>query len=544
MAHLLSPLTSESPLMLAQIPSGLEQLTSNLGTDLGSSLLNVIKAIIILIVGWIISGIAKSIVKRILNSTDIDNRIAAWVTGQRGGESLPIEEWVSSLFCWLIRLFVIVAFLNALNLEAVSAPLNSLLDQVTSFIPQIVGAGILLGTAWILATLAKSIVTRGLSSFKLDEKLGQATGESSDISLGETLGNVLYWFVFLLFLPSILSTLNLDGTLDPVQGMMDKVLGALPHILEAILIGGVFWLVAKIVSRIIASLLSATGIDGIGDKIGLSASAERPTLSSLIGTIVFVTILVPGIISALEKLKIEAISKPATDMLNEIFGLLPNLFSAVLVLVIFYVIGQFISEIVTNFLNDVGFNNVFEWLGLTSAKPHETSEPTSTEQTTVLQEQTTVLQSDSITTKTPSEFAGLVLFVAIMLFAIKEALSLLGNEALEEIVGVIIELAAQVVIAGIFFAIGLFFANWVYKLIIASGTNQANLLAQAARAIIIVFVGAMALSRIGVAPDIVNLAFGLLLGAVAVAIALAFGLGGREVAKEQLRSWVNSIKEK
>ena len=536
MTHPLSPLTSEPSLILAQIP-GLEQLISNIGTDFGSSLLNVVKAIIILIVGWIISGIAKSVVKGILNSTDIDNRIAAWVTGQRGGESLPIEEWISSLFCWLIRLFVIVAFLNALDLESVSAPLNSLLDQVTSFIPQVVGAGILLGIAWILATLAKSIITRVLGSLKLDEKLGEATGESADISIGDTIGNVLYWFIFLLFLPSILSTLNLKGTLDPVQGMMDKVLGSLPHILEAIIIGGVFWLVAKIVSRIVTGLLSATGIDSIGEKIGLTASAGRPNLSSLMGTIVFVLILIPGIISALEKLQIEAISAPATDMLNEVFGLVPNLFSAGVVLVIFYVIGQFIAELVTNFLTDVGFNDVLEWMGIASTEPQETEESTPTEQATVL-------QSDSIATKTPSEFAGLILFVAIMLFAIKEALSLLGNAALEEIVGVIIELAAQVVIAGVFFAIGLFVATWVYKLIIASGTNQANLLAQAARAIILIFVGAMALSRVGVAPDIVNLAFGLLLGAVAVAIALAFGLGGREVAKEQLRSWVNSLKEK
>ncbi|ELS02235.1 hypothetical protein Xen7305DRAFT_00019480 [Xenococcus sp. PCC 7305] len=536
MTHLISPLTSESPLVLAQI-SGVDQLISNVGTDFGSSLLNVIKAVIILIVGWIISGIAKSIIKKILNSTDIDNRIAAWVTGQRGGESLPIEEWVANLFCWLIRLFVIVAFLNALNLEAVSAPLNSLLEQVTRFIPQVIGAGILLGVAWVLATLAKTLVTRSLSAFKIDEKLEQATGDGTDFALGDTLGNVIYWFVFLLFLPSILSTLELDGTLAPVQGMMDKILGSLPHILEALLIGAVFWFVAKIVSRIVAGLLSATGIDSIGEKIGLSSNSGRPTLSSLIGTIVFITILVPGVISALEKLQIEAISAPATDMLNEVFGLLPNLFSAAVVLVIFYVIGQFISELVSKFLADIGFDNVLEWVGIAGPEPQEVADPESTEQPTLL-------QPSSVGAKTPSEFAGLILFVAIMLFAIKEALSLLGNEALEEIVGVLIELAGQVVIAGIFFAIGLFFANWVYKLIIASGTNQSSLLAQAARAIIIIFVGAMALSRVGVAPDIVNLAFGLLLGAVAVAIALAFGLGGRDVAKEQLRSWVNSIKTK
>lgn len=52
----------------------------------------------------------------------------------------------------------------------------------------------------------------------------------------------------------------------------------------------------------------------------------------------------------------------------------------------------------------------------------------------------------------------------------------------------------------------------------------------------------MALQQIGVAPMIVSIAFGLLFGSIAVAVAVAFGLGGREVASEQLREWMRSIK--
>jgi hypothetical protein len=54
----------------------------------------------------------------------------------------------------------------------------------------------------------------------------------------------------------------------------------------------------------------------------------------------------------------------------------------------------------------------------------------------------------------------------------------------------------------------------------------------------------MALQQIGVAPTIVNLAFGVLLGSVAVAAAVAFGLGGREVAAEQLREWLQMLKQR
>lgn len=54
----------------------------------------------------------------------------------------------------------------------------------------------------------------------------------------------------------------------------------------------------------------------------------------------------------------------------------------------------------------------------------------------------------------------------------------------------------------------------------------------------------MGLQQMGVATDIVNLAFGLLLGAVAVAIAIAFGLGGRDIAADEIRLWLNAFKNK
>jgi hypothetical protein len=81
-----------------------------------------------------------------------------------------------------------------------------------------------------------------------------------------------------------------------------------------------------------------------------------------------------------------------------------------------------------------------------------------------------------------------------------------------------------------------------FNIITSSGNPQARILGQIARIAIIALVSAMALQQIGVASDIVNLAFGLLLGAIAVAIALAFGLGGRDIAREQVQEWLNSFK--
>ena len=551
MTQILSNISSLDPLLLAQTTGADKFLESQLGINLGVSVLALIKAILILIVGWIIASIVKGVVKKILNSTDIDNKLAAAVTGQRGGESFPVESWLANLFFWLIMLFVIIAALNALNLQAVSEPLNTLLEQITSFIPRILGAAFLLGIAWVVATLVKTLVTRGLGALNIEQRLGLDTESTTDFSLTDTLGNALYWFIFLLFLPSVLNALQLGGTLQPVQGMLDEILAMLPNILGAVIIGAVFWFIANIVKRIVTNLLAATGVDNIGRKFGFSGTAGRQSLSSVIGTVVFVLILIPGIISALEQLQIRAISDPATDMLNQVLDLLPKIFAAGVVLALFYIAGKFVSEFVTNILTNIGFNNLLQWLGVSSAMPGTDVTPSGAEPPEqpidlgMGTEQPTMIQTEpKVGSKTPSELVGILCLVGIMLVATLTAVDILGIPALEDVFRVILAIAAQVLIGVIVFAVGLYLANLAFNLILSSGTSQSRFLAQCARIAIITLVGAMALNRMGIAPNIVNLAFGLILGGIAVAIALAFGLGGREVAKEELRSWVSSFKGK
>ena len=130
-----------------------------------------------------------------------------------------------------------------------------------------------------------------------------------------------------------------------------------------------------------------------------------------------------------------------------------------------------------------------------------------------------------------------------MLIGTLTAVDILQIEALTTLVGIILKLAGQVLIAVIVFAIGLYLANLAFNLITSSGTRQSKILGQTARIAIIILISAMALQQMGIAPNIVNLAFGLLVGAIAVAIALAFGLGSKDIAAEQIREWLNSFKQ-
>jgi len=522
---------------------------------------NLLAAIAILLVGIIIAWVAAGATKGLLKRTNIDNKIADWITGRQEGADAPqVEQWVSDAVFWIIIAFTVVAVLNSLNLQTVSQPLNTFLNQILGFLPKLFGAAILLGVAWVIATLVKIVTTRALRIARLDERLGQqvanppeSPGETpspptNQFSLAQTIGNALYWFIFLLFLPSILSTLGLAGTLLPVQQLLNEILAILPNILGAILIAAAGWLLAQVVRRIVTNLLAAAGADQLGTRFGLRGTAGGQSLSWILGTVVYVLILIPTAIAALQKLQIEAISAPAIAMLNQILNAIPKIFTAGLILVIAYVLGHFVSELVTNILTSVGFNNVFQWLGIPSPRATRrtpvspiddlglpTTPPRPTGPGTVIQ--------PSSPTRTPSELVGIIVLVGIMLFATVAATNVLEIEALTAIVTGIVIISGRILSGLVVFAVGLYLANLAFSLITSSGSRQSNILGQTARIAIIALVSAMALQQMGIASNIVNLAFGLLLGAIAVAIALAFGLGARDIAAGQVREWLASFKE-
>lgn len=515
-------------------------------TNLGNVVIQLLGALAILLVGWLIAGIVSGAVRGLLKKTSLDNRLASWISGGRNQPQINAERWGAAITFWIIMILTVVAALNALNLTTVSQPLNNFLNQIFAFLPRLGSAAILIGIAWVVATLAKAIVTRTAQSFSLDERIAEQSPSDplspTPFLLSETLGNALYWFVFLFFLPLILGVLDLQGPLQPVQNLLNDVLGALPNILKAVLIGVVGWFVARIVRGIVTNLLSATGTDQIGARLGLSRAGGGRSLSWLIGTVVYVLILIPTATAALDALQIPAISGPATAMLNQILSAIPQIFTAALILLIAYVIGKFVADLVSNILASVGFDNVFYWLGLQAA-PYTPRVPPASFDTEFQTGETLIQESGTQpANRTPSEIAGIVVLVGIMLFATVAATNVLNFEALTLIITGLLVVFGRILVGLAVFAVGLYLANLAYNLITSSGSRQAKLLGQTARVAIIALVAAMALQQMGIAPNIVNLAFGLLLGAIAVAIALAFGLGGRDVAAEQLRDWLNEFK--
>ena len=470
---------------------------------LGANLAQLLGALGIFIVGWIAAALVKAGARKALGVLRINERFAG-STGQKA----DIEGVVALALFWVVILLTLAAMFNALNLPAVSGSFAALTTQLFEYAPRVLGACLLALLAWLVATLVRGITQKVLDRTTLDEKLSEHANMSP---ISESLSNALFWLVVLLFVPAILGALQMEGLLAPLREMTTKALDILPNVVAALVIGGVGWIVAMVLRNLATNLLRSAGADQVGQKAGL---AETVQISNLVGLLVFIVVFVPALIAALDALKIQAISAPATDMLAMLLDSVPRIVAAGLILAITWMVASFATRLLASLLANVGLDAVPAKLGMQHA----------------------------FSKTPPSILVGRIALVFAMLFATIEAGNQLGFHRFSDMIGTFVEFAGDVLLGSVILIIGFMLANVAYEAITrASGEGRATALARIARLAILGIVVAMGLRAMGIADDIVNLAFGLTLGAVAVAVALAFGLGGREAAGRLASRWVDRL---
>jgi len=482
----------------------------------GDNLINLLIGLGILVGGWVVARIVAFVVRRVLKRTNLDNRFAGTLAEEDGAPRLQIERWISTGVFWLIMLFVLIAFFQTVQLTAVSGPLSTLLDELLLAAPNLLGAVLILFVAWIIGSLAKLLVSRALRMTRFEERLGEQADLNEDqADVGESLATGVFWLVFLLFLPAVLNTLGMQGLVAPVQAVVSDILGVVPNVIGALVLLVVGWFIARIVRQIVTNLLAATNLDRLGERVGVTGEGRTQPLSKIIGSVVYILVLIPAVIAALNSLEIEAISGPAISMLTTVVNAIPAFFGAAVILGVAYFAGRLVAGLVSNLLTGIGFNRLPGVLGL-GMEPAE-GQPTI------------------------SEMVGYIVVVAVMLLAAVEAANLLGFDILAVMIADFTGFGLQALLALVIFAIGLYLANLTRTVVLSAAGEAATFTASLARIAVLVFVGALALQQLGIAGDIVNLAFGILLGAIGIATALAFGLGARDIAGRQVERWLASM---
>jgi hypothetical protein len=480
---------------------------------LGAFVLRLLAALVVLLIGWLIAKWLAGLVGKLLKRLGVDERAAKWA----GDEKVPkVEEGIKKIVFYILMLVVLLAFFEVLGLTFITQPLNAFLDAIAAYIPNLLAAGVLILAAWIVATILRGLVRRILQMANVDKRLGEDI-DPEKASVSKALSEAVYWLVWLVFLVPILEALGLQNLVIPLTNMWNQVAAFLPKLFAAVLILLVGWFVAKIVRRIVTGFLAAVGVDRFSDRVGLGKVLGKQNLSGLIGLIVFVLILIPVIMAALEAVGLTSLTAPLTAMLASVFTAIPVILAAFVVLLVAAIVGRLVGDLVANLLEGIGFDKVMVYLGLAK-------EPTTGRMS-------------------PSKIVGYIVFVAIMLLAVMAATSLVNIPALSVIVAQFIAFAWHILVGLVIFGLGLWLASVLAKAVDATDWPNKRLASVFARVAVIGLATAMALAQMGLADSIINLAFGLIVGAAALAVALAFGLGGREVAGRELDNWVGAVKE-
>ncbi len=340
-------------------------------------------------------------------------------------------------------------------------------------------------------------------------------------TVGYQLGQLAYWLVLLIGLIGALTTLELTSIVAPLNGLLLEVAAFIPNLIGAVVIFFVGFIVATLARRVVEAGLAAARLDSWLEKAGLSRVTGASGLSRTVGTLVFVLIIIPVTIAALQQLGVSAISDPAVAVLATVLDALPRVLAAAIVLAIAFVIGRWVASLIEQLLPSLGFDRSLQGLGIGPAA----EEP---------------LEADAaaqLSRITPSKVVARLALVAIMLFSAVEAARLLAFAAIAVMLAEILELAGHVLFGGVIIAIGVITANFLAALIDRSTNGADGFASDIVKWATIALATAMGLRFMGIADEIVILAFGLILGSAAVAAALAFGIGGRDAAARLLEKW-------
>src|ERR687885_2363119 len=198
--------------------------------------------------------------------------------------------------------------------------------------------------------------------------------------------------------------------------------------------------------------------------------------------------------------------QPLQDAISVFLSYIPQIIGAIIILVVGYIIAKVLQALVTRILRSVGFENWMERGGVKQ------------------------FFDRASTRQTPSGFLGKVMFWFVFIIAITMAADALGLQQISGFLNQLIAYIPSIFVAILILLLAALLANFLASIV--RGATGSDILASVVQYGVIIYAVFVALTQLGIAVTLTVPTFLILLGAVALAAAIAFGIGGREVAKD------------
>lgn len=394
-------------------------------------------------------------------------------------------------------------------------------DQLIQWGPRVVFAILILIATHFIAKAVQWGVAKLIDRMPVLKRHPQAGVDS----VGTELGRLVYWLVWLVGLVAALQPLGLNEVLTPVTVMTNEVFAFIPRVIGAGVLFFAGLILARVVRHVVEAALGALNLERLFSRAGISigdaplavdeggvaqdgVAPARGSIAKAVGVTVSAIIIIFAAIGALRVLQISAISDPATAMLQTIALSIPNVLAALIILAFFFVLGRWGKRLVETVLPGLGIDNALRALGMMPA------------------------------TAVPSRILGNIVMIAALIVGFMEAAHKIGGDSTAMLLFQVTALGGKVIFGTVIIVVGIFLAR-ILSTLVGSSTGEGNYAQTIIKYAIIALFTAIGLTFMGLADQIVMMAFGLILGSAAVATAIAFGLGGRDAAARILERWAD-----
>ncbi|MFK7888567.1 MAG: mechanosensitive ion channel [Gammaproteobacteria bacterium] len=366
----------------------------------------------------------------------------------------------------------------------------------------LIGLAILIIGLFVVRIIA-GILKRMLRRIDL---LDRTAEDGSRIDLVSPITSLIRAVLTIFVLMAVLQHFGLTDVLRPLQELANEFLAAVPNVIGAGVIAYAGWVIAKLVSQLVGA-----GLKKFDEQLAVRTGNNEIQVSAFGSAFVFGGILLPIVVAALGVLDIPAISDPASAMIGKLMAAVPNVVGAGIILLVAWFVAKFVVFMLSGLLQGMNVDALPAKLGIANLFSN---------------------------TFTPTRLIGNGILFFSMLAAATAAVNVLGIPIITQIFARVLEFGAGLLVGGIILIVGNFLSSLAYQKL---SEGDARGIANIARIAILGLVLAMGLKAMGLADHIVNMAFGFTIGGVAVAAALAFGLGGRDAAAAVANRWAARI---
>ncbi|NVD45116.1 mechanosensitive ion channel [Qipengyuania atrilutea] len=299
-----------------------------------SILEKVVLAIVILVVTWALAKAAKWAFAKLVDNVSFFQRNAA--NGTSLGESLGK---IVSLLIWLIGL---LAVLQVFDLGGAMSPVQTLLNDIAGFIPNLIGAGLIFFIGMMIAKIVRDLTVTALQTVDFDKWINRGGGETltGNSRLSSTIGTIVYAVIVIFVSILALDALELETISEPASNMLAMILNAIPRIIGAALLLGIGYLVSRFVVQLLKEILPGLGVDrAIGSTDLLPGST---TISSIVARVAQIAIILFFAVAATRLLGFPEL----TAILNEVLELGGQVIFGAVVILVGFLIARMIASMI------------------------------------------------------------------------------------------------------------------------------------------------------------------------------------------------------